>query len=494
MTYSQVGQRGGQPLYIAIQTSRQKVAQRPAQDARSEGPHGVKFGSGFGKKAIDGSVSVFQKINEVFIWGFLAQDVVGMWLPRVGTSLKVGREPYDPSEDPEAKNLPFDQQVKKWIIGNVKGLNWVNFSEGTKRESATGPGLLAMPALLFMMNRYMGNPSQELSFASMTRLRKGFREHLKAQEAQGRTIDTKEAYKAEVHKYIRSMFVDPDVKNVKIGRQSLDDWCKAWTETAFAETDKNAWERVKDNFGKKSGPAYKLGEMAEALHKHILAFNREHRAVQYDAPKGASPLAEFIKDDAPLHRADHVWASYQPHLSGEEAKKQLDNVHVSKITEDLKRFGWAARSIWDNHQTKKEGYTLLSEAVDKTMKDLVVRKFWLGVGTTVLSALYLTRLAFWAQNHGTYQAVRQFRDDAPGNKKKHQGASQPSAQAAMPMQPSLPSVMLPGNSQPFGTPPVFMANRPSMFAMPTPYAPAMPVNTSATFGSQPMNPADWRRA
>lgn len=408
----------------------------PEEGVKAQG--GVKFGGSFGKKAIDGSVAVFQKINEVFIWGFLAQDVVGMWLPRVGTSLKVGREPYDPSDDPEAKNLPFDQQVKKWIVGNVKGLNWINFSEGTKRESATGPGLLAMPALVFMINRYMGNPAQELSFASLKALGGGLQQHL---QANGKPIADKGDYKKAVQSYVRSMFVDPDLKGLKIGKQTLDEWCKEWTETAFAETDKSAWDRVAHNFKTDKGPAHKLGEMADALHQSIRAFNREHRVLKYDKPNGASPLAQFINDDAPLHHADGVWASYQP----KAADPKVALKPVNALTEDLKRFGWYARKAWENHQAKQEGCVALTDAVEKTMKNMVVRKFWLGVGTTVLSAYYLTRLAFWAQNHGTYQAVRQFREDTP---KKHKGHQHQSQQAAA--------------GQPWGAPTAFAAAMPGL--------------------------------
>lgn len=478
MTYYQVGQRGGQPLYSASKTSIRKGTGKPAQAGRCEEPKNrVQFGGGFGKKAIDGSVSIFQKINEVFIWGFLAQDVIGMWLPRVGTSLKVGREPYDPSEDPQARNLPFDQQVKKWIVGNVKGLNWINFSEGTKRESATGPGLLAMPALVFMVNRYMGNPAQELSFASMKALGEGFQKHLQQQQQK---IANVQDYKKAVQGYVRGMFVDPDLKGLKIGQQTLDQWCHEWTETAFAETEKNAWERVKDNFRKDKGPAQKLGDMAEALHKEIRAFNREHRAIKYTGPKGHSPLAHLIADDAPLHHADQVWTSYHP----QAASPKVALRPVGAVTEELKRFGWYARKVWDNHEAKQSGCAVLSEAVEKTMKGMVVRKFMLGMGTTVLSAYYLTRLAFWAQNHGTYQAVRQFREDKANKHKGHSHGDSQQAAAQLFAPQSAFSATMPGLGLVRNTNPM----------MPS-AASGLPMNPSvAAFRGQPAAaPVDWRR-
>ncbi len=489
MTYYQVAQRGGQPLYYASQISR-----RPAERAVRPQGNGVKFGGGVGKSAIDSSVAIFQKINEVFIWGFMAQDVVGMWLPRVGTSLKVGREPYDPSEDPEAKNLPFSQQVKKWIIGNVRGLNWVNFSEGTKRESATGPGLLAVPALMFLANRYVGDPAQELSYTSLKNLGAGFKAHLATKEKQGQPIRTEAAFRREVQDYIRSMFVDPDLKGVTLGKSNLDDWCQQWAKTQFEETATSAWDRVKGNF-KKSASAKTLDDMADALQDGVRSFNRSERVLAYAKPKGESKLAQFMKDSAPLHHADHAWVSYRPHLVGEEAGKYIAQVPVSRVTEDLKRFGWYARTVWKNHEAKKAGYTVLSEAVEQTMKDLVGKKFLLGLGTTVISALYLMKLAFWAQNHGTYQAVRLFQENGGKHGKPAVGGkSHPDAmQQASGLQPNTAQPVQSFAPQPgfshFSYQPVSKPYSGMAFPLPgmTPQIPA------AAFRGQPASPVEWRQ-
>lgn len=92
-----------------------------------------------------------EKIVEMFLWNFLILDACGMWLPRIRVSLTRGAIPYDVREDPEMKDKPLPVQVKKTIKENIKGYNWVNFYEEASREFATGPGMLMVPAVMYLL-------------------------------------------------------------------------------------------------------------------------------------------------------------------------------------------------------------------------------------------------------------------------------------------------------------------------------------------------------
>jgi hypothetical protein len=171
----------------------------------------VQFGGAFGNAVVNKTMlPTFEKITEVFIWGFLAQDMIALWLSRILNSLRVGRVPYDPKDDPQARNQPFHRQVKKWIAGNVKGLNWINCREDSARETLTGPGLLAVLGAGFMLARqcFKSKP-MELSYDHMNALGKGFQQHLQTLEAsQGHLADLP-AYQKAVGQYITSIFADP---------------------------------------------------------------------------------------------------------------------------------------------------------------------------------------------------------------------------------------------------------------------------------------------
>lgn len=166
----------------------------------------VRFGSGMSHGGVVDKtlLPLFEKISEVFLWGFLASDMVSMWVPRITTSLATGAIPYDPRQDPEAQNLPFPQQIGRYARKNVQGLNWINLWEETKRELASGPGTLMVGALLFLAaRRGFRNRAIELPFPAMDSLCNGFKKHLQAQGLE--STDYAEAMKTYVH----SIFADP---------------------------------------------------------------------------------------------------------------------------------------------------------------------------------------------------------------------------------------------------------------------------------------------
>lgn len=83
----------------------------------------------------------FQPITENYLWGFMAQDVLGLWLPRIWTSLERGRIPYDESKDPRAPYRSRSAQRRHAWMKTIHGLNYWNGWEETAREVQNGPGI-----------------------------------------------------------------------------------------------------------------------------------------------------------------------------------------------------------------------------------------------------------------------------------------------------------------------------------------------------------------
>lgn len=435
-----VGHRGPQPLNYVSPSARPKTGRRKAGPQVGSTASGVKFGGGMGQSLLNGSVGTFQKITEVFLWGFLAQDALAMWLPRVWTSLQEGKETYDPNEDPQVKNKPFGDQVKAWLTGNWKGLNWVNFFEGTKREFATGPGLLAVPATAFMLNRALANPATELSTSSINGFGEGLQHHLVKEKYKNLFTGEKgkESLKNAVKDYVEEAFVDikrmvEDVSQTpeaRVKARELQKIIKVWANAEVDESVKHASlpgpkrlvENVKQAFGQGS-PDKNLPALRKSVEEKLWDFNREYRINKYDFKK-----LGVIVDTNPLNNTGKTWVSYQPEkiekiladkvttADIENAKKAVRQTEFANVKNDVARIGGYVNKIWNNH-ADKEG-SKIAEATERTVKELTRNKWLFGGGVTLLTAAYLVKLAFWAQNHGTYQATRLLTDNAAKNNKR----------------------------------------------------------------------------
>ncbi len=387
------------------------------------------------------------------MWGFLAQDMVAMWLPRVWTSLQEGKKPYDPMQDPQTKDKPFNEQVKAWVSGNCKGLNWVNFFEGTKREIATGPGLLAVPALAFMLNRAMANPATELSAPAIEGLGLGLKTHL-TEHLKGKTYakGQKEEFIKDAQTYLKKVFADTEFS--KKHAASISEWIESEVKSSVEHAQKPGLERLASNakhaFNREKDPA-SVTASRQKLDRDIWWFNREERINEYHLEHGV------IRDTKPLNNRGKAWVSYQPDAlekakskaasSSEgvakeglaDAKKLVSQINFAQVQNDVSRVGGYLNKVWDNFE--KAGHTNIAEATEKTMKELTRNKWLFGGGVTVLTAAYLVKLAFWAQNHGTYQATRLLTEDAA--KKNNNAVS-----GRTPNHPFSPQAGLPFGSQP----------------------------------------------
>ena len=343
-------------------------------------------------------IPVFQNITELFIAAFLAQDLVAMVLPRIQKSLMRGRDEYDPAKDPNAKDLPFTQQMRKWVTGNVSGLNWANASEESKRELATGPGMLVIPAVAYAIaRRMMGKTAVELGHAPLNAMSQGFMDHLKEAGLADAKEITPVQYRAELSKFLSKSFCDPALNTTQVGktaqtyRQYLDDWSKRWVDGLFgAETAK----------GRKDA----LETLGEELKGKMTAFNRVARLGEDTIGQAGSGkyalemngVKELI--ERPLHRSDYAWTAF-----GNKPQHQP----LAHLVEDLRRWGDYAETVF-KEKTLNAGNAskTLHEVAEGTLKRLVNKKFLMGIGLTLVSGLYLVKVAKWAMSHDTYQANR----------------------------------------------------------------------------------------
>lgn len=375
-------------------------------------PHAPQFSGGLGSvamragnQALQGAteklIPIFQKITEVFVWAFLAQDAIAMWLPRVGTSLTTGRIKYETAGDKDVQNLPFKEQAKIWLRKNIKGLNWVNFNEETKREFATGPGVLTIPAIIFAVSRRMfGKSATELSYHSLKEMTHGFQEHLgKSGLAHEVGEIGADKYQAEVRKYIAGMFQDPDYARhllpdhlrtdaVQNYRQYIDDWAGRYVDAVFNASGSREKNKL-------------LGQLAEQFEEVLTGFNRNYRLKPYQYTR--NNFTEAV--ERPLHRSGYI------HVAFDDASKAAHEP-IGHVLKNIRRWSDLAESVWAERGVGQK----LAEVAENVFKKIAAKKFLIAVGTTALAGAYLIKLAFWAQNHDSYNATRLLKDTgaAPG--------------------------------------------------------------------------------
>jgi hypothetical protein len=392
--------------------------------------------------ASDRLLPLCQKITEVFLVGFIVQDVIAMWVPRIGTSLSVGRQKYEPSQHPEDHALPFKQQIKKWLVENLKGLNWPNFDEESRREFATGPGLLMIPTVLYAIARRLsGKGANELGKDQVLGFGRGFADHLhqtpfaKAQQV------SLEAYRHTLADYLESTFADTGMKATTLDNPALrqelmnnpvirkmveaeglkaptyghylKDRLRQWADITLEhiQPEKNLTDRFFDWVNVKLGRIPKppsrhqalqplVDEMAETLN----AFNRAHRVVPYEFIHKNLEAAQKIT--APVMETDKLWATY-----GQNAKPTQKP--ITGFMDELRLWSDFAGDVWKHQNAgaktgavSEKAKGSLVEITEVLTQKLIARKGIVALAATILGGIYLTKLAFWAQHYKSYPATR----------------------------------------------------------------------------------------
>ncbi len=364
-----------------------------------------QFG-GFGLSAqavvpavVDRLVPTFQTITEVFLAAFLAQDVISMWVPRIRQSLVRGAVEYDPKSDPENKNLTPWQLTKRYWSKTVQGLNWVNFSEETKREFATGPGVLIIPALFFAMaRRWFGKTSVELGHKPLTQLTGSFMAHLENSGINKAEVLSEEAFKAEMVKFIKNRFGmdQKTLQRVVIGQkpltQHLDEWTHQWVEYAMKT---NASESA----------------VKKAAQAELESLNGKlYQLIMTDLNKGIRPAA-FIEKASQME----VRLAEGLKKAGQAAQEHVHDMPIGEFTSHLTRWKDFALEVFNTKAAKYAGKAVpLSDLTKNLYEKLVTRKGLYSIGVTLATGYYLIRLAKWAQSHETYEANRLLQEPAAG--------------------------------------------------------------------------------
>jgi hypothetical protein len=113
------------------------------------------------------------------------------------------------------------------------GLNWRNLYEESKREIGSGPGTLAIPAVIFLGVRHALNKKHmELSYRSIEGLCQGLEHHIsKNPSAKGH--HSRESYTGQMASYVDSIFSDPGLRKTSLlepaAKQELADIQKTLT-------------------------------------------------------------------------------------------------------------------------------------------------------------------------------------------------------------------------------------------------------------------------
>ncbi|MBY0450804.1 MAG: hypothetical protein K2X01_09300 [Cyanobacteria bacterium] len=374
---------------------------RAAQVATAQVAHvpSVQFGGAItnisrrlGDVAANNLEKVFQNIVEIFLWAFIAQDVVSMWVPRIEVSLTRGRVHYDPTTDPSNQGLTPRQQMAKSLVKNIKGLNWPNLYEETMREVATGPGVLMVPTVIYSIaRRTFGKQASEMGYQPLSKMAHTFMDHLKG--ADSKKLTQKHAYTQSVQSFVRNLFQDTEFEKAKLasgqsGKAFLDNWSGRWAEQLF-NNDHSTRDKA-------------LGELSHELTTAVEGFNRKH-------PR----MAELLKTQTDVTVTKvRLFKRAAAEKAGKAAvfKPSVDFIKAGDLTGYLTKFNDFMRTVYEEKVGKHVGDQFAALA-NKIYHRLTVRKAIMGLSATLLTGIYLTYLVKLTQHNDSYVANRLLTDD-----------------------------------------------------------------------------------
>ncbi|MBY0404860.1 MAG: hypothetical protein K2X66_13250 [Cyanobacteria bacterium] len=409
-----VGLRSGSsalsPKSFKSSNSSSNVASKNTPTPKFGGLPLVEMYHGLGTKLVNVGLPVFENVSEVFLWGFLAQDVVSMWMPRIRQSLMRGAIPYDPTKDPENKGKTWFQTLKTTMANRIAGWNWVNFNEETKREFATGPGVLMIPALAFLAaRRSFGKSSVELGHGPLTQFTDSFIQALKNSPLATQEKITPQEFQQVLGDFVKSTFgfSEADLaQKIKISTgkelkvragevaaksettlgEYLTQWSHQWAESVFNHHGIPQADLKKE-----------IHVLETSLQDTLISgFNRAIKVAE-------RPDKVLNIDKIPVKLLDRTLSK------GPNAEKIVYSIGEKPVGEFLHEL-----SCWKDYalavfstKTKGAGVSdFLPELAEKIYKKMVTKKAMLALAVSGLTGFYLIELAKWAQSHETYEANR----------------------------------------------------------------------------------------
>lgn len=387
--------------------------------------------SGLGARIANGSqdklISIFGKISGVFLVAFLAQDVVAMWLPRIGVSLKRQREIYDPNQDPASKNMPMKDQVKNWVWKNFKGLNWANFAEVAGRELATGPGVLALPTLLYIFaRRAYGKSAIELGHKPLKEMAEGFIEHLNTNAS---TVNKSilnapitghnklsyiNAFKSELASYIDHSIGDDAFRqwNLKRATSAAEltgkefeklvashntgaDWLRNWSD----RYSQLVVESAQDTSGQSKQQVKAARKLIE---QKFEVLQQEMKTVVGDVYNKDILLGEELKKV----RSGVLNAEGNPVKTSLTKVDEVAGKGISELMEEFHRGKDYFGQIFKEKMTEQGAKAKISDIAKGVFEKIVARKGIFAGGITILSGLYLIELTKYILRREHYPGER----------------------------------------------------------------------------------------
>lgn len=473
-------------------------------------------------RTLSPTLPVFELIASTLIYSMLAEDVIGLWTPRIGVSLDRGRKKYDYQNDPERLQLSPPQQFKRWLYGTIKGLNWANAAEESLREFCSGPGFMIVPSLGFAWLYQRGWPFNKLHDSLDFEARKAmglgherlgqlastFQKQLQTAELTPATTDAKafqEAYRQQYKTFLEnllhfeaptaargnipagvthildmplSLHVKESTEHFRPRNTTLRTLMGEWAEEMSKEMLKPRSEpKVADLFTKL--PKTFLWDPWAKLARWAMTKVGLRQPVRVDSPleNAQARVAEAIRTiNRQVYPYERVYDVNQvvlnlfranEHRQWEVLLKDGNPVSVSIETlfKEMHRFNDFAYALQEkvlkkNFLQKLTSKTPLVEAVEHLVKKVQTQKAFGSIGLLSATCAYLWWLMSFVQHNKIYPANSQYL--------QQKGTSPPSIEAGKspssipPTQPSFRmSVSLPT------TAPAFSANPHDSFSMTT---------------------------
>lgn len=393
------------------------TAPQPIAIAKRQQPAGhyartkhLRFGN-----VTDGMARMFKPITEQFVYGFFAQDVVALWIPRIINALRRGRIPYNPQEDPAIREKKPLQQWLHSIYMNTKGLNYSNATEETLREVETGPGLLVAQSILYglaatalfgklaiMMGQqdlkdYKGAFVKSVSAPHMTTLLNGYR------TAHPRVLEQK-----VMQQFMEDLLLKGHFKTGLSKTIALQSLLKGSAE------DKALFRMLKAAFPGKTEVTYK-----DALKLWINRWVKmDNRQVRY-ALQASNEMETMFKRIALWFNDDALKITNPAKLNilNVPMLKHHPQTSVDHLLENVRKFrffasetvgrargqmsaGLVAKGWGENLQT------FIKDTSEKMMRRISVNKFGLGLAATILAGVTVIWVSAIAQRGKAYPANR----------------------------------------------------------------------------------------
>jgi len=408
--------------------------------------------------------STFEQVINQFVFFFLFMDFIGIWVPRIGVSLKRGRIPYNVEEDPQAKHLKLYQKNMLSLKKNVQGLNWPNFFEEAGREFCTGPGMLLIPTLAFALARHRST-ALELSHKQLRGYTEGFADHLNTVTApshletlSGLTSQTYDSaadklLKSELRQYMMGLISDQTMKQTPLDSNARDALRRIIQSSYEQSPDMQA--RALEALDHPNGTIgdylnnwferwldVRMGQRSKGEQRKLFkALNLEFKSVVMEGYNKGPRLAvdlENLSGDM-LTTVNHKRTSL---MRADQIETRVGEMHILDFVESLKR--WVDLPMKTVRKAKPNVAGSFTENLLKLGQKTMRNKGLITFATVVSTGAYLASLAFRLQSHDSYPGERlahqpsKLRQHLLHPNARHPKPSQPSSQPMQPSQPARP--------------------------------------------------------